>query len=166
MSLEPLGEPVPGRSADMFAGHRLELDRTRPGGGRAVLDDGSALEVRLTETMGRGVFARAQIDQGQVIGRFHALRLPAEEVRAFACGELSRFWFEDDSDGSAFVVFGLIELVNHSPAPNVDRQWHTTAMGPIVELFSLRAIAAGEQLFLDYKFDGGSGDPPWAARSS
>lgn len=120
------------------------------------------LEVRVTTTMGRGVFALRDIAAGEVLGIFHALRLPPAEVKAIAGGELSRFWFEDDSDGSAYVVFGLIELTNHSATPNADRRWHRWSDGYTVELFALGTIAAGDQLFIDYKFAGTADDPAWS----
>ena len=120
------------------------------------------LEVRTTATMGRGVFATRTIAPGEILGLFHAIRLPPAEVAAIRGGVLSRFWFEDDTDGSAFVVFGLIELVNHRPTPNVDRRWRIVAGHDVVELFAIERIAPGEQLFLDYKFEGRADDPHWA----
>jgi hypothetical protein len=121
------------------------------------------IEVRLVPGMGRGVFATAAIGAGAVLGLFHTIRLPPEEVRAAAGGVLSSFWFEDDADGSAYVVLGFIELLNHSArAPNLERRWFATAAGPVVELYALRAIAPGEQLKIDYRFTGVPDDPPWA----
>lgn len=120
------------------------------------------LEVRVTKTMGRGVFALGDIAAGDVLGLYHTLQLPPAERQASAGGELSRFWFEDDRDGSAYVVFGLIELVNHSPTPNADRRWHLTEAGYTVELYALRDVAAGDQIFIDYKFPGTSDDPAWS----
>lgn len=120
------------------------------------------LEVRMTRTMGRGVFAREAIAAGTEIGTFHSLRIPPTEVRQMAGTEISRFWFEDDDDGSAFVVFGPIELVNHSRAPNCDRRWVRTEAGEVVTLFAVRPIAAGEQLTIDYEFEGRPDDPEWA----
>ncbi|MDX2258950.1 MAG: SET domain-containing protein-lysine N-methyltransferase [Hyphomicrobiaceae bacterium] len=121
------------------------------------------VEVRLVPGMGRGVFATADIAAGEVLGLFHTIHLPAGEVRAAAGGVLSTFWFEDDADGSAYVVLGFIELLNHSArAPNLERRWIAGEAGSMVELYALRDIAAGEQLKIDYRFAGGSDDPPWA----
>lgn len=122
------------------------------------------IEVRYTSDMGRGVYALTPIAAGTVIDQFHALRLPPVEVAAIQGGELSRFWFEDE-DGSASVVFGVIELVNHSLAPNCDRSWHQGPGGEIVRLYAIRDIEAGEQLFIDYEFDGVATDPAWSRAS-
>lgn len=112
--------------------------------------------------MGRGLFALASIPSAAVLGQFYTIRIPPAEVARMAGGEISRFWFEDDGDGSAHVVLGPIELVNHSREPNCDRSWALSPAGEVVTLFAVRDIAPGEQLTIDYKFSGGPDDPPWA----
>lgn len=124
------------------------------------------MHVRMTETMGRGVFVSRPIAAGEVMDTFHTIRIPPDEVRAMVGGTMSRYWFEDDHDGAAFVVLGILELVNHSLSPNADRAWMTTPEGEIVRLVALRDIGVGEQVFIDYRFDGGTGDPPWAKVST
>jgi uncharacterized protein len=119
----------------------------------------------MTEEMGRGVFAVAPIRANEQIDDvFYTVHIPAEEVRAMAGGTLSRFWFEDDKDGSASFVCGYIELMNHDPVPNIDRSWQKTPAGDVVTLRAIRDIEPGEQLFIDYRFEGGSNEPSWARR--
>lgn len=120
------------------------------------------VRVRMTPNMGRGVFAACDIAAGEVLGEFHSIRVPPEEVAAGKGSTLSRFWFEDDADGAAFVVLGWIELVNHSTAPNADRNWRPSAEGEVVSLYATRQIAVGEQLFIDYRFDLDGERPAWA----
>ena len=120
------------------------------------------ITVRMTPTMGRGVFAGRAIARGEVLGEFHAIRLPPHEVAAMKGSTISQFWFEDDADGAAFVVLGWIEMVNHSLTPNTDRSWRATPEGEVVTVFALRHIAADEQLFIDYRFDTKADNPPWA----
>lgn len=122
----------------------------------------SRCEVRMTTTMGRGLFAREPIAAGENLGTFHTIRIPPDEVKALQGGTLSRFWFEDEADGSAFIVLGDIELVNHSRTPNCERRWYQEACGELVEFYALRDIAADEQLTMDYEFDGTPDDPEWA----
>ena len=122
----------------------------------------AAITVKMTPTMGRGVFATGSMPRGFVLATFHTIRLPPHEVRAMAGGTLSHFWFEDDADGAAFVVLGWLEMVNHATAPNLDRTWHVTPEGEVVTLFCVRDIASGEQLFIDYRFTPGSANPAWA----
>lgn len=120
-----------------------------------------AITVRMTPGMGRGVFAARDIEAGEMLGSFHTVRLPPAEVKALAGTTLSHYWFEDD-DGSAHVVFGWIELINHALTPNADRSWHATPEGEVVTLFATSPIAAGAQLFIDYKFDEAAANPAWA----
>ena len=118
--------------------------------------------VRLTPGMGRGVIAARSIAAGEVMAEFHTIRLPAAEVTAMAGGTLSNYWFEDDTDGSALIVLGWLELVNHSRTPNLNRSWRTTPEGEVVTVVAARDIAKGEQLVIDYRFDPGAHNPSWA----
>ncbi len=121
-----------------------------------------AVTVRMTPDMGRGVFAARAIFSGETLAEFHTLTLPPAEVRAMAGGTLSNYWFEDDADGSALIVLGWLELVNHQLPPNLDRHWRATAEGQVVTVVAARDIAASEQLFIDYRFDPGAANPAWA----
>lgn len=120
------------------------------------------ITIHITPTMGRGVFAARHIAAGETLGVFHSIQLPPHEVASMAGSTLSHFWFEDDADGAAFVVLGWIELVNHSLSPNVERTWRATPEGEVVTAYATRDIAAGEQLFIDYRFEAKPGNPPWA----
>lgn len=120
------------------------------------------ITVRMTPGMGRGVFAARAIAPGETLGVFHTIHLPPFEVSAMAGTTLSQFWFEDDADGSAHIVLGWIEMINHSLTPNADRTWSPSPEGCIVTLYASRAIAPGEQLFIDYKFDANATNPAWA----
>ncbi len=126
-----------------------------------TIPDAAPINVRMTPTMGRGVFAARRLAHGEVLGEFHTIRLPAHEVAAMAGSTLSRYWFED-ADGSAFVVLGWIEMLNHSTQPNAGRSWRATPEGEVVTLYTLRDIEQGEQLFIDYKFDASPANPAWA----
>lgn len=76
--------------------------------------------------------------------------------------EISRFWFVDEIDRSAFLVFGPIELVNHCRTPNCDRRWTRTEVGEVVTLFAVAPIEPGEQITIDYELDGRPDDTDWA----
>ena len=120
------------------------------------------ITVKMTPTMGRGVFAARGIAAGETLGVFYTIWLPPHEVAAMSGSTLSHFWFEDDADGSAFVVLGWIEMVNHSLTPNVDRTWASTPEGEVVTAIAARAIEVGEQLFIDYRFEEAKDKPVWA----
>lgn len=119
----------------------------------------------MTETMGRGVFAARTIAAGEVLAEFHTIRLPVDDVAAMktARGVLMNYWFEDDADGSALIVLGWLELVNHKRPPNLDRLWRETHAGAVVTVIATRDIATGEQLYIDYRFDPAAPNmPAWA----
>ncbi len=127
----------------------------------------SPIHIQSTPTMGRGVFAERAIDAGETLAEFHTIKLPPADVAAIRAalprgGELGQFWFEDDAHGSAYLVLGWIELVNHSTRPNLDRTWRVTPLGDVVSVFATRAIAQGEQLLIDYKFSDSEPRPTWA----
>lgn len=121
--------------------------------------------IRMTETMGRGVFAARSIASGEILAEFHTIRLPVDDVAATkaARGVLMNYWFEDDADGSALIVLGWLELVNHKRPPNLDRLWRDTPEGAVVTVIAARDIKAGEQLYIDYRFDPAAPNmPAWA----
>jgi hypothetical protein len=123
------------------------------------------IDVRMTETMGRGVFAARAIGTGEVLAEFHTIRLPAAEVAAQRASRatLLNYWFEDDADGTALLVLGWLELVNHRIPPNCDRIWRTTPTGDVVAVVAVTDIAAADQLFIDYRFDPAAIEKPeWA----
>ena len=128
------------------------------------------IAVRMTDAMGRGVFAARDIAAGDVLAEFYTIRLPPAEVAAIRTAlqqetspTLPSYWFEDDADGSALIVLGWLELVNHARTPNLDRTWRMAVDGEIVTVLAARSIAAGEQLTIDYRFDPADPKtPPWA----
>jgi len=107
------------------------------------------IEIRQTETMGRGVFATTDIPAGALIGKPQ----PVISVDA-PFGSLVDYVFIGD-DGAA-VVFGWMSLVNHGPA-NIQKVWTSVSLQPIAS----RDIRAGEQLFHDYEFEDWE-RPAWA----
>jgi SET domain-containing protein len=125
------------------------------------------MRISQTELMGRGVFADRAIEAGETLAHFHTIKLPPADVAAIRAelpdgGALGQFWFEDDVDGSAQIVLGWLELVNHSATPNLDRTWRGTPEGDVVTVFATRPIVRGEQLFIDYKFAATDPKPAWA----
>ena len=120
------------------------------------------ITVKMTPAMGRGVFAAREIASGETLGVFYTIRIPPHEVATMTGSTLSHFWFEDDADGSACVVFGWMEMINHSLTPNTDRTWTKTPEGEVVTLFATRTIAPREQLLIDYRFEATADNPVWA----
>ena len=119
--------------------------------------------VKMTATMGRGVFAARPINTGDILDDiFYTIEVPPHERESLTGATPSRFWFENDAEGTALLALGYISLLNHSLSPNIDPCWHLRPEGQVVQLRAIKDIAAGEQLFIDYRFDGDMSDPVWA----
>jgi uncharacterized protein len=108
--------------------------------------------VRNTRTMGRGVFALAAIQPDDLIGIFPTVLIDAPQRLLLEHTVISQFWFVGADD--AALVMGFPELINHSDDANVGHRFRVSPTGEIAEFRALRTIAEGEQLFLDYGFDG------------
>ena len=112
---------------------------------------------------GRGMVALRDIAADVMLERNPVVILPSD-VLCTADGEesvLENYMFrwgpEDDNQMTAECCWALgnIPLVNHSATPNCDiRQDETNR---VMELFSLRAIAQGEEITIDYDL----GDDIW-----
>jgi hypothetical protein len=103
--------------------------------------------VRPSPVHGRGVFARDPVPAGVVLFRDPVVVLGDSDLAAVRGTALGRYWWHW-GDGAA-VVLGLGSLVNHAPDPNVacrqDRD------GGVMIFESLRPLAAGDELLLDYR---------------
>ena len=69
--------------------------------------------VMMTETMGRGVFAAKLIKAGEFLDDiFYTIEVPAPERQRLKGATPSRFWFENDDDGTALIALGYVSLMN------------------------------------------------------
>jgi SET domain-containing protein len=95
------------------------------------------LEVGKSPIHGRGCFAKEPREPGALIGRFEGT--PTSEDGKHV------LWLDDDV---AIVVTNELRFLNHAADPNAE----ITAE---LELVALRAIAAGDEITIDY-------GPDWA----
>lgn len=125
------------------------------------------ISVRASPIQGRGMFATAPIEQGQVVTIWDGTRLLTEEDIA---GTRSEDWrakgYVWATIGEGVYLAGLLDgdedlsnLINHSCDPNV---W----MQDEVTLAARRDIAEGEELTIDYAMFEASDDwvPGWECR--
>jgi SET domain-containing protein len=108
---------------------------------------------------GRGVVADAPILAGQLIERSPVLVIPHADRPAADATIVFTYVFmwehgsvEEDlykHEGRAAIALGLTSLLNHSYAPNCNFIRHIDAL--MIELVSLRDIAPGEELTIDYQ---------------
>ena len=120
------------------------------------------IEVRNSPIHGTGAFASSTLKADQVIGCYAGRRYSAAEVDQRDWDHAVTFVF-GLSDGS--VVDGAeggnaTRYINHSCAPNcVAYEIEAEDGANWIQIETLRTIAAGEELFLDYGLDVGEAQP-------
>jgi hypothetical protein len=112
---------------------------------------------------GEGAFAARDLAEGERIGVYEGRRYSPREVRR-------RDWDRDLTyvfgltDGSvidAAIGGNATRHLNHSCAPNcVAYEEHGASGDTIVAFYALRAIRAGEELFLDYSLEVDDAEDP------
>ena len=108
------------------------------------------LEIRSDPLKGRGVFARAAITAGALLEAAPVVIVPAAECPLLDRTILHDYYFrwDRDRDGSAAVALGIVSLCNHSRRPRA-RVRRNLAQHTL-DLIALTAIAAGEEITIDY----------------
>ena len=96
---------------------------------------------------GIGVYARCPIPAGDVVEHCPVLLLEPEDARYAAEGSLSGYVY-DWEDGRSAVALGCGSLYNHDPDPNAE--YTTGDDGRSLVILARRAIAAGEEITIDY----------------
>ena len=117
-----------------------------------------AIEVKRVPGKGRGVFARRGILKGEVIEKVPLLVMPAEEFAEGLANTMLKDYCFDWGVGQVALALGYGSLYNHSYKPNAryeDVNKNTKAF------IALRAIAAGEEITVNYNGKPGSKAKVW-----
>lgn len=111
---------------------------------------------------GRGVFATADIEPGELIDVCACVELDAETCSRIADTRIEDYYFLHPGDAhSGLLVLGLASLCNHSDDANaITRYEHDPALGWLVVLTALRGIPRGEEVTRRYAC------PPWFASAA
>lgn len=116
------------------------------------------IEVRRSQIHGNGVFASVFIPAGthvcDYLGEFiDADELARREEKRRGNGEIFTMAVDDGCfiDATDFVENNPARFINHSCDENCEAVWDAAAR--VMRIFSLRDIAAGEELSFDYGFD-------------
>jgi SET domain-containing protein len=111
--------------------------------------------IRHVQGKGRGVFARASIDQGALIERAPVLLVPIEHlVGGLYSPILARFFYLWNRRTVA-ISLGYGSLYNHSFKPNAHYQYGKM----VISYTALRDIARGEEITINYNGDPGDKSP-------
>lgn len=116
------------------------------------------IEPRLSPGRGRGVFAVAPIEAGELIERVCAAEIPPEQCTALdRMQPIGDYYFQHPENPDAgLMLFGLVSLSNHSDDPNAEvRRVFTPDLGWTAELVALKPIPEGAEVTHKYRC------PPW-----
>jgi SET domain-containing protein len=110
-----------------------------------------AVEVRSSGVHGLGLFARTLLRRGQLISNYDGRRLGADEVADWEGGVTYLFSLSEGGFIDGRVGGNATRHLNHCCEPNCHAQEYRRAGGELgVRIKTLRAISAGQELFLDY----------------
>ncbi|MBO0735808.1 MAG: SET domain-containing protein-lysine N-methyltransferase [Alphaproteobacteria bacterium] len=110
------------------------------------------VEIRLTPSRGRGVFAREAIASGTVIEAAPVIILPAAQCSTLDRTIIHNYYFhwdgDPDGDGRGALGLGLVTMCNHStrPCARVDRNYAQQTL----DLTSTTPIEPGQEITIDY----------------
>lgn len=133
------------------AGMKMDKLKPRP----------SKVEVRDSPVHGKGVFALCKLPRNAVVARYDGHRYSAAQALEVSIEEGRTYLFAL-SDGS--VIDGArggneSRFLNHSCAPNCEALEIGADGDLFIQVHAKRAIAPGEELFLDYQLIREAGDP-------
>lgn len=135
--------------------YRVEGYDTEP-----AVRPGRKVRLGVSAGRGRGVFATAPIAAGETIERSPVLVSPAAEWPALEKTMLYDYVFEwGETEEDSAIALGYAGLFNHSFAPNARYRRRTEAL--LIEVTALRAIAAGEEITMNYNGEPGDPTPVW-----
>jgi uncharacterized protein len=110
------------------------------------------LEVGPSTRGGRGVFATEDVAAEVLLMTAPLLLIPGGQRQHLAKTVVDDYVYEWDEDGTAALVLGISSMINHATDPNAFL-WlipdDTSA-----ELWSVRAIAKGEEITVSYRAEG------------
>lgn len=120
------------------------------------------LYVADTPAKGRGVYTRQDISRGSVVERSAVLVLSAAERQWIEGTELYNYIFEwGPYSKECCVAWGFISMYNHSYKANCEYEMHYGRQW--MQVRTVRAIAAGEELTINYNGDWDNESKVWFA---
>lgn len=119
-----------------------------------------ALYVAAVKGRGRGVFTAEALPAQTVIERAPVLVLDAQARLLLDKTLLHDYIFEwGETQQECAVAFGYVSLYNHLYTSNCEYEMHFKKA--IITVRTVRAIAAGEELFINYNGDWNNEKPVW-----
>lgn len=116
------------------------------------------LEVRSSPRGGRGLFATEPLEDDVLLMSAPLLLIPADQREGLQHTVVDDYVYEWDEDGTAALVLGVSSMCNHDPLPNAYLWLFPDRL--TAELWSIRAIAADEEVTVSYRA-AGDDEPLW-----
>lgn len=118
------------------------------------------LVVAPTGQMGRGVFTLEPLEAETVVEVSPVVVLSAEERKLIDQTLLHNYIFEWGDDRSqCCVALGYVSVYNHSYASNCEYEMDYESQ--MIKIKTVRAVAAGEELFINYNGNWNDETPLW-----
>ena len=118
------------------------------------------LAVGETELQGRGVFAKADIAEGELVESCPVVVVPANQRAALDTTVLFNYYFSWGPDLlDAAIGLGLGSLYNHSYNPNA--KYLKDFDQKRINFIALRPIRSGEEITVNYNGDPNCSKPLW-----
>lgn len=119
-----------------------------------------ALTIKKTRNMGRGVFTQMDLPANSVVEMAPVIVMSREERSHLDQTKLHDYIFEWGSDSQqCCMALGWIPLYNHSYQANCQYEMHFAKQ--LIYVITVRDIAAGEELFINYNGDWNNEKPVW-----
>lgn len=119
-----------------------------------------ALTIKKTKNMGRGVFTQMDLPANSVVEMAPVIVMSREERSHLDQTKLHDYIFEWGSDSQqCCMALGWIPLYNHSYQANCQYEMHFAKQ--LIYVITVRDIAAGEELFINYNGDWNNEKPVW-----
>jgi SET domain-containing protein len=118
------------------------------------------LYVAATERMGRGVYTAEDIGRDTVIEVSPVIVMTGEDRKLLDQTLLHDYIFEwGGNKGGCCMALGYIPLYNHSYKSNCEYEMNFEQR--VITVRSVRRIAAGEEVFINYNGDWNNAKPVW-----
>jgi len=109
---------------------------------------------------GLGVFAAAPLSEGSLIEVCPVLLFPKTQLAAVRQTILDDYYFDWGNDGEWYAfALGYGSLYNHAYQPNAD--YGMDFENQVIEIYALRDIDPGEEIFINYNGSPDARDPVW-----
>jgi uncharacterized protein len=129
---------------------------------KPAFDDPNSRNASVRKVRGRGrcVFALRKIKAGEVIERAPVIVIPKKQWPAVKKSILEEYafdWGENDED--SVIALGYVSIYAHSYSPNAKLEQLTDEL--LMEVTALSAIAAGQEITINYNGDPKNRDALW-----